>query len=71
MKEYWVLVGSFGSGKSELALDSGAIAKYDDTATRQLITNIKVLDREHLLIRFKDGTEIEQIIQKTKGATEP
>lgn len=57
--------------ESELALDSGAIAEYDDTATRQLITNIKVLDQEHLLIRFKDGTEIEQIIQKTKGATEP
>ena len=44
----------------------GAIADYDDTATRQLITNIKALDQEHLLIRFKDGTEIEQIIQKTR-----
>ena len=54
--------------ESELALDSGAITEYDDTMARQLISNIKVLDRERLLIRFKDGTEVEQIIEKSRGA---
>ena len=54
--------------ESELALDSGTITKYDDTMARQLISNIKVLDWERLLIRFKDGTEVEQIIEKSRGA---
>ena len=45
-----------------LAEDSGAIEEYDDVRTRQLISNIKVLDKESLLVRFKDGTEIVQHI---------
>lgn len=44
-------------------LDAG-IADYDDIRTRQLISTIKVLDKETLLIRFKDGTEITQHIEK-------
>ena len=34
---------------------------------RQLISNIKVLDKETILVRFKDGTEIQQRIERTKG----
>ena len=40
--------------------------EYDDVRTRQLISNIKVLDKESLLVRFKDGTEIVQHIEKKK-----
>ncbi len=47
-----------------LAEDSGAIEEYNDTRTRQLISNIKVLDKEQLLVRFRDGTEIVQHIEK-------
>ena len=42
--------------------DSGVIEEYDDIRTRQLISNIKVLDKERLLIRFRDGTEIVQTV---------
>ena len=45
-----------------LALDSGMIEEYDDIRTRQLISNIKVLDKDRLLIRFRDGTEIVQTV---------
>lgn len=37
-------------------------AVFDDAAVRQLISNIKVMDKARLLIRFKDGTEIEQMV---------
>ena len=39
-----------------------SVTEYDDICTRQLISTIKVLDKETLLIRFKDGTEITQHI---------
>ncbi len=41
-----------------------SITAYDDIRTRQLISTIKVLDKETLQIRFKDGTEITQSIEK-------
>ncbi len=48
-----------------VALDqvSGMIEEYDDVRTRQLISSIKVLDKERLLIRFWDGTELMQLIE--------
>ena len=45
-----------------LSQDSGMIEEYDDIRTRQLVSYIKVLDKERLLIRFKDGTEIAQTV---------
>lgn len=39
---------------------TGAISAFDELTVRQLISNIKVLDKENLLVRFKDGTEITQ-----------
>ena len=51
-----------------IELDSGAIEEYDDIMVRQLISNIKVMDKETILVRFKDGTEIQQRIERTKGA---
>ena len=48
--------------------ESAALTAFDDITVRQLISNIKVLDKDRLLIRFKDGTEIEQRIEHTKGA---
>ena len=47
-----------------LSQESGMIEEYNDIRTRQLISNIKVLDKERLLIRFKDGTESSQHIGK-------
>ena len=49
-----------------LSQDSGMIEEYDDIRTRQFISNIKVLDKERLLIRFRDGTESVQHIGKEK-----
>jgi site-specific DNA recombinase len=43
------------------SMDTG-IATFDEVTVRQLISAITVLSEEKLLIRFKDGTEIEQII---------
>ncbi len=45
-----------------LVLDSGMIEEYDDIRTRQLISNIKVLDKDRLLIRFRDGAESVQTV---------
>lgn len=43
------------------AVDTG-ITTFDEVTVRQLISAITVLSEEKLLIRFKDGTELEQII---------
>lgn len=42
-------------------VDTG-ITGFDEVAVRQLISTVRALSEEKLLIRFKDGTEIEQII---------
>lgn len=39
------------------------IEEFEDGTVRQLVSSIRVLDRERLSTRFKDGTEIEQIIE--------
>ena len=44
------------------AADSSIGAFQDDTV-RQLVSSIRVLDRERLSIRFKDGTEVEQVVE--------
>ena len=51
-----------------MELDSGAIEEYDEVMVRQLISNIKVIDKDVILVRFKDGVEIEQRIERTTGA---
>ena len=51
-----------------MELDSGAIEEYDEVMVRQLISNIKVIDKDAILVRFKDGVEIEQRVERTKGA---
>ena len=43
------------------AVDTG-ITTFDEVTVRQLISAITVLSEEKLLIRFKDGTELEQLI---------
>ena len=45
-----------------LSQESGMIEVYDDIRIRQLVSSIKVLDKDRLLIRFKDGTEIVQTV---------
>ena len=44
-----------------------AITQFDDLTVRQLISNIKVIDKDRLFIRFKDGTELEQNMADFKG----
>jgi hypothetical protein len=40
------------------------IGTFDDLSIRQLVSFIKVIAKDKLLVCFKDGTEIEQIIQE-------
>jgi len=47
---------------AELESADTGITAFDEVTVRQLISAITVLSEEKLLIRFKDGTEIEQII---------
>lgn len=47
----------------ELTSTEPAITAFDNVAVRQLIESVKVLSKEKLLVRFKDGTEIEQMIK--------
>lgn len=47
---------------------SGALTDFDELTVRQLVSNIKVLDKDSLLICFKDGTEITQAMQGRQSA---
>ena len=51
---------------AEIDKASPAISDFDDITVRQLISNIKVLGEGRILVRFKDGTEIEQAIEDTR-----
>lgn len=51
---------------SEIDKASSAISDFDDITVRQLISNIKVLGKDRILVRFKDGTEIEQTIEDSR-----
>ena len=54
----------------DMALEqaSGALTDFDELTVRQLVSNIKVLDKDSLLICFKDGTEITQAMQRRISA---
>lgn len=52
----------------ELEQDCGALTDFDELTVRQLVSNIKVLDKDSLLICFKDGTEITQTMQRRRSA---
>lgn len=49
------------TGRLEAA--DSSIGAFQDDTVRQLVSSIRVLDRERLSIRFKAGTEVEQIIE--------
>ncbi len=51
----------------QLEQTSAAITDFDEVTVRQLISSIKVLDKERLLILFKDGTELEQRMEDMRG----
>ncbi len=46
----------------------GTLADFDELTVRQLVSNIKVLDKDSMLICFKDGTEITQAMQRRQTA---
>ncbi len=46
----------------ELEQASGTITEFDEVTVRQLVSNIKVVSKDTLLICFKDGTEITQTV---------
>ena len=52
----------------ELEQTSGVLTNFDELTVRQLVSNIKVLDKDSLLICFKDGTEITQVMQRRVSA---
>lgn len=39
------------------------MTEYNETIIRQVLDTVKVLDKQHLLVVFKGGAEVEQIIQ--------
>ena len=47
------------------ALDTAevSVTTFDEVTVRQLIESVKVMSKDKLLIRFKDGTEIQQTIE--------
>ena len=47
---------------SELEQTAGTITEFDEVTVRQLVSNIKVVSKDTLLICFKDGTEITQTV---------
>lgn len=47
---------------------SPSVTAFDEITVRQLVSNIKVINAELLLVRFKDGTEIYQTIGERKVA---
>ena len=47
---------------AELDRTEPGITEFDEVAVRQLIDAIKVMGKDKLLIRFKDGMELEQPI---------
>ena len=53
---------------AELEQSCGALTDFDELTVRQLVSNIKVLDKDSLLICFKDGTEITQAMQRRQTA---
>lgn len=53
--------------EEKLEHTNAALTDFDEITVRQLISSIKVLDKERLLILFKDGTEIEQYISNGKA----
>ena len=59
-----------GWQKLDMALEqaSGTLTDFDELTVRQLVSNIKVLDKDSLLICFKDGTEITQAMQRRQAA---
>ena len=49
------------TGRLEAA--DSSIGEFQDDTVRQLVSSIRVLGRERLSIRFKDGTEVEQVVE--------
>ncbi|MHB9010483.1 MAG: hypothetical protein ACYC3E_00620 [Carboxydocellales bacterium] len=49
-----------------LELATAGITQYNDVNVRKLIDKITVISKGKLLVRFKDGTEIEQEISMEK-----
>lgn len=48
---------------ASLEKTDSALEGFDQTVVRQLVGSIRVLDRDRLLIRFKDGAEAEQAVE--------
>ena len=53
----------------ELEQTAGTITEFDEITVRQLVSNIKVVSKDTLLVCFKDGTEITQTVENTGMAS--
>lgn len=51
-----------------LEQENPGVTAFDEITVRQLVSSIKVISAELLLIRFKDGTELYQTIGERKAA---
>ena len=46
--------------------EDGALDSFNDSVARQLISSIRVVSRDQLVMRFKDGSEVQQTIEHNK-----
>lgn len=53
-----------------MSQESGMIEEFDNIRTMQLNGSIRVLDKECLPIRFKDGTESVQYLKRETPSNE-
>jgi hypothetical protein len=53
-----------GTDRHRSGFGKHGIGTFDDLSIRQLVSFIKVIAKDKLLVCFKDGTEVEQIIQE-------
>ena len=47
---------------SQLEQSSGTITAFDEITVRQMVSNIKVVSKDTLMVCFKDGSEIMQTV---------
>lgn len=42
------------------------ITGFDEITVRQLISNIRVVSKDLIVVRFRDGTELEQTVYNSR-----
>ena len=51
---------------SLLNAGSAAITEWDESMIRRLVDTVKALSADHILVRLRDGAEIEQPVEEAQ-----